>query len=118
MKKSYLNLTKKKNRTNQGGEKCVQKKSANAKLGSRNVALMIERALEKAPYVKEGETGRTGANAGDGYMIYIEYHTSGETNICDYHEKMTDEHYDWKMHDCKNNEEWRIYLNKQFWKNL
>ena len=85
---------------------------------SRNVDLMIERALEKAPYVKEGETGRTGADAGHGYMIYIEYHTAGKVNVCDYHERMTSEHFDWKMHGCKNNEEWRRFLNKQFWRGL
>lgn len=77
---------------------------------------IIEKALDKAPRVKEGVTGRTGAPLSDGMVLYIEYHTVGKTNVCDYYCEMTSEHFDWKMHDCKDNREWRAYLNRQLWR--
>lgn len=83
-----------------------------------DIEILIARALDKAPYVKGGGTGRTGISAGGDRMVYIEYHTSGRVNVCDYSEILTTEHFDWKMHNCKNNREWRQYLNKQFWNNL
>lgn len=77
---------------------------------------IIEKALNKAPRVKEGETGRTGAPLRDDMMLYIEYHTSGRVNVCDNYKEMTHEHFDWAMHGCKNNEEWHRYLSHQLWK--
>ena len=79
---------------------------------------IIERALENAPYLKAGESGIIGHDLLNGYVLRIEYHTDGKTNVCDSSEKITSEKWDWERHGCKNNKEWRAYLNRCFWRNL
>ena len=77
---------------------------------------LIEGALKRAKHLPEGKTGVVGIETRDGMVCRIEYHTTGKTNICDDHRMMTLEHWDWERAGCKNNEEWRRHLNKEFWK--
>lgn len=80
-----------------------------------NMDAIIEKALSKAPKMKDGEIGLAGTPLKDGMVLAIEYHTIGKTNICDSYEQMTAEHFDWKKAGCKNAEDWRRYLNKNLW---
>lgn len=79
---------------------------------------IIEHALEKSKFVKNGAVGKTCVYLKDGMVLYIEYHTDGKMNICDKCKKMTLEKYEWKMAGCTNRQEYREYLNKSFWDNL
>lgn len=77
---------------------------------------IIEKALEKAKYVPEGETAIIGRDLFNGLILRIEYHTEGKTNICDNYREVTQEHWDWEKAGCSNNEEWHKYLDRQLWK--
>lgn len=71
----------------------------------------IEKALAKAPL----GGGVIGIDLPDGMVLRIEYHTVGSTNVCDDYREVTSEHWDWEKAGCKNNEEWRRYLNGRLW---
>jgi hypothetical protein len=78
----------------------------------------IERTLDKAPKMKDGETGLVGADLCNGYVLRIEYHTSGKTNICDDYRTVTSERWDWERAGVDNAADYRKYLNRQFWNGL
>ena len=79
---------------------------------------LIERALQKAKYARDGELGFTTADTVDGMVYKIWYRTVGADNVLVRYEVVTSEAWDWEKHGCSNNEEWRRYLNKCFWKAL
>lgn len=81
-----------------------------------NMDKFIENALDKAAYLRAGETGITGAPLKEGMVLMIEYHTSGRANICDDCKTVTHEQFDWAVHGCSNNTEWHRYLNRSLWR--
>lgn len=76
---------------------------------------VIETTLSKAPRKEEGQTGVVGYSLPNGMVLRIEYHTVGKTNVCDGTREVTSEHWDWEKAGCKNNQEWRRYLNRLMW---
>ena len=74
----------------------------------------INRALQKADLVEDGEEGFITVETKDGMVVKIWYRSVGDDNILNKHEVVTLEEWEWERHGVTNNVEWRRYLNKCF----
>ena len=75
---------------------------------------IVKKALMKADLAKEGETAFV-AVENDGMVYKIWYRTVGDENGLVRYEVVTLEEWEWEKHGCRNNQEWRAYLNRSMW---
>ena len=76
----------------------------------------IKKALRRADEMKDDDIGFIAYETPDGMVEKIWYRTIGCNNVLVKNETVTLEQWEWEKYGCKNNEEWRRYLNKQMWR--